>query len=59
MDLITYVPISEGFDSVFTIADRFFKYVTFIPCKATCTAFDLVKMFHDHIVCKVGMHKNG
>ena len=33
MDLITHLPTSEGFDSVFTIVDRFSKYVTFIPAK--------------------------
>ena len=55
MDLITHLPISEGFDSVFTIVDRFSKYATFIPCKATCTAPDLARMFYDHIVCKFGM----
>ena len=41
MDLITYLPTSEGFDSVFTTIDRFSKYVTFISCKATFTAPDL------------------
>ena len=55
MDLITHLPTSEGFDLVFTIIDRFSKYVTFIPCKATCTALDLARMFYDHIVCKFGM----
>ena len=57
MDLITHLPTSEGFDSVFTIVDRFSKYVTFIPCKVTCTAPDLARMFYDHIVCKFGMPK--
>ena len=55
MDLITHLLISEGFDLVFTIVDRLSKYVTFIPCKATCTAPELARMFYDHIVCKVGM----
>ena len=55
MDLITRLPTSEGFDSVFTIVDRFSKYVTSIPCKATCTAPDLAIMFYNHIVCKFGM----
>ena len=55
MDLITHLPTSEGFDLVFTIVDRFSQYVTFIPCKATCTAPDLARMFYDHIVCKFGM----
>ena len=55
MDLITHSPTSEGFDLVFTIVDRFSKYVTFIPCKAIFTAPDLARMFYDHIVCKFGM----
>ena len=55
IDLITYLPTSEGFDLVFTIVDRFSKYVTFIPCKATCIAADLPRIFYDHIVCRFGM----
>ena len=55
MDLITYLPTYKGFDSVFTIVDRFSNYVTFVPCKAICAAPDLARMFYDHIVCKFGM----
>ena len=55
MDLITHLPASEGFDSVFTIADRLSKYTTFIHCKATCTAPDFDRMFYDRNVCKLGM----
>ena len=55
MDSITHLPTFEGFDLVFTIVDGFFKYVTFIPCKATCTASDLARIFYDYIVCKFGM----
>ena len=55
MDLITHLPTFEGFDLVFTIVDRFSKYVTFIPCKATWKAPELARMFYDHIVCKFGM----
>ena len=57
MDLITHLPTSEGFDLVSTIIDRFSKYVSFIPCEATCTAPDLAKLFNDHIFCKFGMLK--
>ena len=53
MDLITYFITSKGFDSVFTIIDWFSKYVTFIPYRAPCTVSDLVRIFHDHIVCKL------
>ena len=57
MDLITHFPTFEGFDSVFTVVDRFSKYVTFIPYKITCTTPDLLRMFYDYIVCKFGMPK--
>ena len=57
MDLITHLPTSEGFDLVFTIVNRFSKFVTFIPCEATCTAPDLARICYDHIVFKFGMPK--
>ena len=55
MDLITHLPTSEGFDLVFIFADRLSKYITFIHCKAICTALELARMFYDHIVYKFGM----
>ena len=55
MELIPHLPTYEWFDSVFTIVERFSKNVTFIPCKATCKATELARIFHDHIVCKFGM----
>ena len=58
MNLIIYLPTSEGFDSYFTIVYRFSKYVTFIPFKATCIAPDLGRLFYDHIFCQFGMPKN-
>ena len=55
MDLITHLPLANGFDVVFTIANRFSKYVTFVPCSTSSTALDLVSLFYDNIVCKFGM----
>ena len=57
MDLITYLPTSEGFNSIITIIDRLPKYVTLILCKATCIASDLAGIFYNHIVCKFHMPK--
>ena len=57
MDLMTHLPTFEGVNLVFRIIDRFSKYVTFIPCKAICTAPDLARLFYDHIVCKFGIPK--
>ena len=55
MDLITHLPLSNGFDAVFTIVDRFSKYVTFVPCSTSSTALHLASLFYDNIVCKFGM----
>ena len=57
MDLVIHLPTCEGFNSVFTIVERFYKYVTFIPCKATCTDPELARVFYNHIVCKFAMPK--
>ena len=57
MDLITDLPTTEGFESIFTIIDRFSKYVIFIFCKATFTACDLARLFYEQIFCKFGMPK--
>lgn len=55
MDLITHLPQSSGSDAVFTIVDRFSKYVTFVPCSTSSSALDLAQLFYDNIVCKFGM----
>ena len=39
---------------MFTIVDRFLKYVTFLPCSTNNTAIDLVLLFYNNIVCKFG-----
>ena len=42
MDFVMPLPVSErGFDAIFTVVDRFSRYVHFIPCKSTCTAADV------------------
>ena len=55
MDLITHFPLANGFDAVFTIINRFSKYVTFVSCSTYSTALDLASLFYDNIVCKFEM----
>ena len=55
MDLITHLLLSNGFDAVFIIVNRFLKYVTFVPCSISSTALDLASLFYYNIVCKFGM----
>ena len=55
MDLVTHLPPSCGYNMVFTIIDRFSKYITFVPCSTSNTALYLAKLFYDNIVCKFSM----
>ena len=56
MDFVTHLPTSErGFDAIFTVVDRFSKYVRFIPCMTSSSAFDIAHLFFENIVCKHGM----
>ena len=55
MDLITHFPLSNSFDAVFTIVDRFSKYVSFVTYSTSSTALDLASLFYNNIVCKFDM----
>ena len=55
MDLITYFLLSNHFDAVFTIVDRFSKYISFVPFSISSTTLDLAFLFYDNIVYKFGM----
>ena len=55
MDLITHLLLCNAFNAVFTIVNRFSKYVTFVPCSTSSTALDLAFLFYNNIVCKFNM----
>lgn len=58
MDLVTGLPVStNGYDSVFTIIDRFSRWVTFIPCHKTDGSDILAKLFINEIVRRHGLPK--
>ena len=48
-DFITDLPLSNGFDSILTVVDRFSKETEFIPCNKTATALDTTKLYLFHI----------
>ena len=56
MDLVTHLPLSMGFDAVFTIVDRFSNYITFVPYSTSRIALDLASLFYFSILGKFGMH---
>ena len=56
MDFIVQLPTSHrGFDAIFTVVDRFSKFVVLIPCMTNATAADIARLFFEHVVCVFGM----
>jgi Integrase zinc binding domain len=50
MDLITDLPTSEGFDTIFTITDHdTTKATVFIPCNKTINALNAVQLYTKHV----------
>ena len=44
-DFITDLLVSEAFDSILVVVDRFSKEVKFIPCTKTMSALDAAKLY--------------
>ena len=43
------LPVStRGYDAIFTIVDRFSRFVRFIPCKSDLSAQDAAQLFFDN-----------
>jgi Integrase zinc binding domain len=58
MDLITDLPISEGFDAIFTITDHdATKATVFIPCNKTINALIAAQLYTRHIFPYYGAPK--
>jgi hypothetical protein len=59
MDLITDLPESNSFDSIFVVVDRLTKMVFAFPCNKTATAGTLARLLMEHVVLKgFGLPKN-
>jgi len=55
MDLITDLPPSGGYDSVFVVVDRLTKCLVLIPCTKTVNAPQLAQLFIDNVFKRFGM----
>ncbi|MBW0543088.1 hypothetical protein O181_082803 [Austropuccinia psidii MF-1] len=55
MDLITQLPLSNSFDSIHVIVDRFSKMEVFIPTISSITSLDLAHLFISNIFPKHGL----
>ncbi|MBW0470253.1 hypothetical protein O181_009968 [Austropuccinia psidii MF-1] len=52
MDFITQFPLSNNFDSISVVVDRFSKMAIFIPTYGTVTSLDLAQIFINHVFSK-------
>ncbi|MBW0506659.1 hypothetical protein O181_046374 [Austropuccinia psidii MF-1] len=57
MDFITQPPLSNSFDSILVVVDRFSKMAIFIPTYGTITALDLTQIFINNVFSKHGLPK--
>ncbi|MBW0579378.1 hypothetical protein O181_119093 [Austropuccinia psidii MF-1] len=55
MDFITQLPLSNNFDSILVVVDRFSKMAIFIPAYGSITALDLAQISISHVFSKHGL----
>ncbi|MBW0467489.1 hypothetical protein O181_007204 [Austropuccinia psidii MF-1] len=55
MDFITQLPLSNSFDSILVIVDRFSKMAVFIPTISSITSLDLAHLFIKNILSNNGL----
>lgn len=49
VDLITGLPVSQGYDSIMVVIDRFTKMLHAIPTTETVTSEGIARLFRDHV----------
>ncbi|MBW0504643.1 hypothetical protein O181_044358 [Austropuccinia psidii MF-1] len=55
MDFITQLPLTNSFDTILIVVERFSKREIFIPAYGTITALDLAQIFINHVFSKNGL----
>ncbi|MBW0565830.1 hypothetical protein O181_105545 [Austropuccinia psidii MF-1] len=55
MDFITQLPLSNSFDSILSVVERFSKMAVFIPKMSSITSLDLVHLFIKNIFSNHGL----
>ncbi|KNZ57881.1 uncharacterized protein VP01_204g6 [Puccinia sorghi] len=58
MDFISQLPLSNDYDAILVVVDRFSKMSLFIRTKTTCTSSDLAELFVEHVFSKHGLPDN-
>ncbi|MBW0500141.1 hypothetical protein O181_039856 [Austropuccinia psidii MF-1] len=55
MDFITQLPLSNNFDSIAVVVDRFSKMEIFIPAYGRITSLEFSQIFISHVFSKHGL----
>ena len=55
IDFITGLPISQGYNAIMVVIDRFTKYVIAIPTTGEILSMGTAKLFHDHMWKQFGI----
>ena len=55
VDFITDLPVSNGYDSIMVVVDRFTKWAEFFPCLKTITAQEASKIFLKEVFSRHGL----
>ncbi|MBW0589952.1 hypothetical protein O181_129667 [Austropuccinia psidii MF-1] len=55
MDFITQLPLSNSFESILVIVDRFSKMEVFLPTRSLITSLDLAHLFIKNIFSRDGL----
>ena len=55
MDFIVDLPLSQGFDSLLVVVDRFSKATIIIPCHKTITAEQTADLYLEHVWKRTGL----
>ncbi|KNZ49959.1 uncharacterized protein VP01_466g2, partial [Puccinia sorghi] len=58
MDFISQLPLSNGYDAILVVVDRFSKMSLFIQTKTTCNSSELADLFIEHVFLKHGLPDN-
>jgi hypothetical protein len=55
MDLITGLPISDGYEAILVITDKLTKHAQFIPTYNNLNRFGFAKLFTENVICRFGL----
>ena len=50
MDFTTHLLMTQDYNKIFVVVDKFSKYAIFVSTKVTCSTEDITRIFFNHVV---------